>query len=330
MSIFAKAAHLHRNTLSKDVEIAPTRDGYGMGIVELGEKNKDVVVLCGDLAESTRSGKFKEAFPDRFIQMGVAEQNMASVAVGLALQGKVPFISTYAVFCPGRNWDQIRISGCYNNANVKYAGAHTGISVGPDGATHQAMEDIALMRVLPRMTVLVPCDREETRKAIHASAGIDGPVYIRFSRSGTPAFTTEATPFKVGKAQVFREGKDVAIIGAGPIMHSALVAADQLIEQGISARVINSPSIKPLDEETVERAARECGAVVTCEEHQISGGVGGAIAECLAHTYPVPIEFIGMPNAFGESGEPEELLKKYRMDAPAIVAAAKRAVKRKR
>ena len=323
------SAKLKRNTLSKDVDIVATRDGYGMGLVELGEENDKVVVLCGDLTESTRSAGFREAYPDRFIQMGVAEQNMANVAVGLALNGKIPFVSTYAVFTPGRNWDQIRISGCYNNANVKYAGAHTGISVGPDGATHQAMEDIALTRVLPRMTVLVPCDVEEARKITHAAAAIVGPVYFRFARAGSPAFTSAKTPFKVGKAVVFRDGDEVAIIAAGPIVHSALLAADRLIEQGVSARVINNPSIKPLDEKTIEQAARECGAVVTCEEHQVMGGMGSAVAEFLAVTYPVPMEFIGMHNSFGESGEPAELLKKYKMDAEAIAAAVKKVIKRK-
>lgn len=328
--MFAKTAHLKRNSLSKDVELTPTRDGYGVGIVEVGEKNKNVVVLCGDLAESTRSNKFQEAFPERFIQVGIAEQNMATLAVGLALQGKVPFISTYAVFCPGRNWDQIRISGCYNNANVKYAGAHTGVSVGPDGATHQALEDVALMRVLPRMTVLVPVDAEETRKAVHAAAGIQGPVYFRFARVAAPAFTTPQTPFKVGRAQVFREGKDVAIIGAGPIIHSALLAADQLVEKGISCRVINSPSIKPIDSETIERAARECGAIVTVEEHQVMAGIGSAIAEVVVNSHPVPMEFVGMHNSFGESGEPEQLLRKYHMDRTSIIDAVRRVYKRKR
>lgn len=324
------AAHLKRNTLSPSIEMAATRDGYGMGIVEMGEKNDHVVVLCGDLSDSTRSSKFRDRFPERFIEMGIAEQNMAVVAAGLALQGKIPFVSTYAVFCPGRNWDQIRISSCYNRANVKFAGAHTGISVGPDGATHQAMEDIALTRVLPGMTVLVPCDAEETRKIVRAAADIKGPVYFRFARANTPAFTTPKTPFSIGKAVVFREGKDVAIIGAGPIIHSALMAADRLIEGGISCRVINSPSIKPLDEETIEKAARDCGAVVTCEEHQVMGGVGSAIAETLARHYPVPIEFVGMKNSFGESGQPEQLLKKYGMDASAIVKAVKNVIKRKR
>lgn len=327
---FAQSAHLKRNILSKDVETAGTRDGYGLGLVELGEKNEDVVALCGDLVESTRTNMFAEKFPNRFIEMGVAEQNMAGVAVGLALNGKIPFISTYAVFSPGRNWDQVRISVCYNNANVKLAGGHSGISVGPDGATHQAMEDIALTRVLPRMRVFVPCDMEETRKAVHAAAELDGPVYIRYARSATPVFTSSNTPFAPGKAHVFHDGDDVAIIAAGPIVHSALAAADQLIEQGITCRVINSPSIKPLDADTIERAARECGAVVTCEEHQISAGLGGAVAESLAKTYPVPIEFVGMPDSFGESGEPGQLLAKYRMDTTAILAAIKRVLRRKR
>jgi transketolase len=328
--MFNKNTHLKRNTLAKDIDLAPTRDGFGIGLVELGEKDERVVVLCADLADSTRAAKFQEAFPDRFIQMGIQEQNMATLAVGLALSGKIPFIATYAVFSPGRNWDQIRISGAYNNANVKYAGAHTGISVGPDGATHQALEDIALMRVLPRMRVLVPCDAEEARKVVHAAHELDGPVYMRFARAGTPAFTTAATPFRVGKAQIFRDGADVAIIAAGPIVHSALQAADELIEKGISVRVINSPSVKPLDESIVEEAAVECGAVVTCEEHQVAGGLGSAVAEFVAHTHPVPMEFIGMHDSFGESGEPEQLLKKYRMDAAAIVAAVRRVHKRKR
>ncbi len=324
-----KNAHVTSKVFSKDIERVPTRDGYGVGIIELGEENNEVVVLCGDLADSTRSGKFRDKFPERFIQMGVAEQNMANVAVGLALNGKIPFVSTYAVFTPGRNWDQIRISSCYNNANVKFAGAHSGISVGPDGATHQAMEDIALTRVLPRMTVLVPCDMEETRKVVHAAAAHKGPVYFRFARNATPSFTTDKTPFGIGKAVTFHEGKDVAIIGAGPIIHAALVAAHQLVEQGISCRVINSPSIKPLDEDTIEKAARDCKAVVTCEEHQIIGGVGSAIAEFLAKTYPVPIEFVGMNNSFGESGEPAELLKKYKMDKEAIIEAVRKVLKRK-
>lgn len=328
--MFVTSAHLKQNTLSKDIELVPTRDGFGVGLVELGEQDERVVVLCADLTESTRAGKFRDKFPRRFVQMGIQEQNMANVAVGLALSGKIPFVSTYAVFCPGRNWDQVRISGCYNRANVKYAGAHTGVSVGPDGATHQALEDIALMRVLPGMTVLVPCDAEETRKVVHAAASVTGPVYFRFARAATPAFTTAKTPFKIGRAQVFRDGKDAAIIAAGPLVHAALQAADQLIERGVSCRVINNPSVKPLDEATIEQAARECGVVVTCEEHQVAGGLGSAVAEFLAQTYPVPQAFVGMRDSFGESGEPTELLRKYRMDTTAIVDAVRRVTKRKR
>src|SRR3989338_3581974 len=325
-----KEAKLKKNYLDKDVEMISTREGFGQGLVELGEKNEQIVVLCADLTDSTKTSPFRERFPERFIQVGIAEQNMANIAVGLSLQGKIPFLATYAVFSPGRNWDQIRISGCYNRANVKYAGAHSGLSVGPDGATHQALEDIALTRVLPRMTVLVPCDAEETRKVTHAAADINGPVYFRNARAATAAFTTAQTPFKIGRAQVFRDGDDVAIIGAGTIVHTALVVADRLVEKNISCRVINSPSIKPLDGETIERAARECKALVTCEEHQVTGGLGGAIAEYTSKTFPVPINFIGMQDSFGESGQPNELLKKYKMDAEAIEAAVLAVVKRKR
>jgi len=329
MSNFMKTAHLSPSTLRHDIHTTATRDGYGRAVVELGEKDERIVVLCADLTESTRSNLFQREFPERFIEMGVAEQNMTAVAVGLALNGKIPFTATYAVFSPGRTWDQIRISGCYNNANIKLIGAHAGISVGPDGATHQALEDIALTRVLPRMTVLVPCDAEEARKAVHAAAAINGPVYIRLSRSATPQFTTEKTPFTIGKGIMFRDGTDVAIIGAGPIIHSALVAAHGLIEKGISCRVINLPSVKPIDTEIIEKAARDCKAIVTVEEHQVAGGIGSAIAEVVATSYPVPMEFIGMHNSFGESGTPEELLKKYHMDTPAIMAAVQKVLKRK-
>ncbi len=329
MSNFTKSAHLSPSTLRHDVHMAATRDGYGTGVVELGDKDEKIIVLCADLTESTRSNLFREKFPERFIEMGVAEQNMANVAVGLSLNGKIPFIATYAVFSPGRNWDQIRISSCYNKANVKFIGAHTGVSVGPDGGTHQALEDIALTRVLPNMTVLVPADTEEARKAVHAAAKINGPVYIRLGRGATPVFTTEKTPFTIGKALTLRDGDDVAIIGAGPILHSALVAAHHLIEKGISCRVINVPSIKPMDTDAIEKAARDCRAIVTVEEHQVFGGIGSAIAEVVAQSYPVPMEFIGMHDSFGESGTPEELLKKYRMDAAGIERAVLKVIKRK-
>ena len=322
-------AYLKNNTLSRDIDTAAPRDGYGIGLLEVGEKNESIVVLCADVADSTRSAKFREKYPKRFIQAGIAEQNMVGVATGLALQGKVPFVSTYAVFCPGRTWDQVRVSVCYNRANVKIAGAHAGFSAGPDGATHQALEDIAITRALPGLIVLAPSDAEETRKAVHLAAEINGPVYFRYSRNPAPLFTTPQTPFKVGKATIFHEGTDVAIIGAGPIIHTALLAADRLIERGVSVCVVNSPSIKPLDEDTIEKVARQCGAVVTVEEHQIHGGLGSAVAETLGQRYPVPLEMVGMPDMFGESGEPEQLRAKYRLSLESIVNAVQRVRKRK-
>jgi transketolase len=325
-----KAANLSTKALGFKAEEAATRDGYGIGLVELAEKNRDVVVLCADLSESTRVDKFAKMFPNRFIQTGVAEQNMMAVAVGLALQGKIPFTSTYAVFSPGRTWDQIRISVCYNQANVKIAGNHTGLTVGEDGATHQALEDIALTRVLPNMTVIVPIDAEEARKVVHAAAEIKGPVYFRLARHKSMILTTQNTPFKIGKATTFREGNDVAIIGAGPIMQAALMVAERLVDKGISTRVINSSTIKPIDEETIVKAARECGAIVTVEEHQVMAGLGSAVAEVVVKSKPVPLEMVGMPNSFGESGKPEQLLTKYRMDADGIMQAVQKVMKRKR
>lgn len=329
MSNFVPSAHISSTALRHDVHTAATRDGYGTAVVELGKEDERIVVLCADLTESTRSNGFRDAFPERFIQMGVAEQNMAAVAAGLALNGKIPFVATYAVFSPGRNWDQIRISSCYNKANVKFIGAHTGVSVGPDGGTHQALEDITLTRVLPNMTVLTPCDALEAQKAVRAAVTINGPVYIRLGRAATPQFTTEKTPFTIGKALTIKEGTDVAIIGAGPILHSAMVAAHRLVEKGISCKIINLGTIKPIDEDAIEKAARQCKAVVTVEEHQIMGGVGSAVAEVIVRKYPVPMEFIGMRNSFGESGTPEELLKKYKMDDAAIEQAILRVIKRK-
>ncbi len=329
MAIINKAAYLAVKALGGHAEQAATRDGYGVGLTEIAEHNRQVVALCADLAESTRVDKFAKMFPHRFIETGVAEQNMITVAAGMALQGKIPFASTYAVFSPGRTWDQIRVSVCYNKANVKIAGAHSGVTVGPDGATHQALEDIALMRVLPNMTVAVPMDAEEARKVVHAAAARTGPVYMRLGRAKSPVITTAKTPFAWGKAITLRDGKDVAVIGAGPIMYAALQAADRLIEKGISVRVINSPSIKPIDADTIEKAARECGAIVTVEEHQVMAGVGGAIAEVVVRDYPVPMEMVGMQNTFGESGEPEQLLKKYHLDAEAIMVAIQKAYKRK-
>jgi len=310
-------------------DMIPTRDGYGHGVVEAGDKNENVVVLCCDLTESTRSHWFREKYPDRFFEMGIAEQNMAGVAAGMAQEGLVPFISSYAVFSPGRNWDQLRVSVCYAENNVKIIGAHAGISVGPDGATHQALEDIAITRVLPNMTVLVPCDEEETRKAVLAAAKMKGPVYIRFAREKTPCMTSKRTPFGIGKAKVFAKGKDVTIVASGPLVYEALVAAKDLAKKGVSAEVINCPSIKPLDSKTIVTSVRKTKCVVTVEEHQTTGGLFGAVAECLSQNRPVPIVPVGVDDSFGESGAPDELLTKYGMKAKDVVAAARKVLKKK-
>lgn len=313
----------------KNSKLIAPRDGYGKGLVEAG-KDENVVVLCCDLTESTRSHWFKEKYPGRFIEAGVAEQNMAGIAAGMAETGKIPFCSSYAVFNPGRNWDQVRVSICYTNANVKLAGAHAGISVGPDGATHQALEDIAIARVLPNMTVVVPADVYETKKATVALAKHIGPAYIRFGREKTPVVTNEKTHFGIGKANTILEPKNpqVAIIACGGMVYEALVAAQQLT-RSILVSVINCHTIKPIDVQTIVHAAKITGAVVTAEEHQVNGGLGSAVAEVLAKNYPVPIEMVGMQDSFGESGDPEELLKKYKMKSDDIVKAVKKAISRK-
>lgn len=315
------------NLFSPDIKQVPIRNGYGEGLVLLGKENPNVVVLCCDLVESTRSLDFAKQFPERFVEVGVAEQNLAGLGAGMAHEGKIPFITSYATFSPGRNWDQIRVSICYSGNNVKIIGSHAGISVGPDGATHQAMEDIAITRVLPRMTVLVPADAIEARKATVAAAKINGPVYIRLAREKTPQFTTDETSFEVGRAYVFREGKDCSIAAAGPQVYYALQAANELAKEKIECEVLNLVSVKPMDEETLIASAKKTGCVVSAEEHQITGGVGSAVAEVLARNYPVPQEFVGMPNQFGESGEPNELIAKWGMDSKAIVAAVRRVVK---
>lgn len=314
----------------KKLKQVPTRNGYGEGLVEAGKRDKNVVVLCGDLTESTRSLEFKEKFPDRFIEAGVAEQNMMGLAAGLALSGKVPFVSTYGVFCPGRNWDQLRISVCYSKANVKLVGAHTGVSVGPDGATHQALEDMAIARCIPNITVIAPCDYEETKKATIEAAKMRGPVYLRFTRGDTPVFTTKNTDFKIGKAETFREGKDVCVIACGPLLYEALKAAKRLEKENVSVKVINNHTIKPIDKNVIIRAAKECGAVVTVEEHQVIGGMGSAVSEVLSENYPVPVEMIGVRDKFGCSGEPKELLEKYELTSLFIIKAIKKVLKRKK
>jgi len=325
-----KNLKLNPKIFDSDVEQKPTRDGYGEGLVLAGQKDSRIVALCADISDSTRSAMFQKAFPDRFIETGIAEQNMMGLAAGMALAGKIPFVSTYAVFCPGRNWDQMRVSVCYSNANVKITGAHAGVSVGPDGATHQALEDIAITRCVPNLVVIAPCDAIETKKATLAAAEYIGPVYLRFAREKTPIMTTEDTPFEIGKALIFREGKDVAIIGCGPLLHNALLAAEELAKEGIEVMVINNHTIKPIDSETIIEAAKKCGAIVTVEDHQIMGGMGSAVAEVLAANYPVPIEFIGMKDKFGESGEPNELIEAFGMGKNAIKEAVKKVIQRKK
>lgn len=325
------ANHLVKNlTKTAKLDQKPTRDGYGQGLVVAGEQDKNVVVLCADLTESTRSLWFKQKFPERFVQMGVSEQSMAAIAAGMAMAGKIPFISSYAAFSPGRNWEQIRTNIALNDVPVKIGGAHAGVSVGPDGATHQALEDIATMRVIPNMTVIVPCDSVEAKKATIAAAKTGKPAYLRFAREKSPIFTTEKTPFAIGRAEVFRTGHDVAIVACGPEVYQALLAAEMLAKSDkIQCRVINCHTVKPLDEKTILVAVRECGAVVSVEEHQVNGGLGGAVAECLTKTHPVPQEFVAVADRFGESGEPNELLEKFGLTAPFIIAAVRRAMKRK-
>jgi len=313
-------------------EQAATRDGFGKALLELGETNKDVVVLCADLAESTRTLPFKEKYPDRYIELGVAEQNLATVASGLANYGKIPFITSYATFSPGRNNEQIRTTISLNQVPVKIAGAHAGLSVGPDGATHQALEDIALMRVQPHMTVVYPCDSEEARKATIAAAAHPGPVYIRLAREKTPTVTTSETPFAIGKAQVVWESDQkpqVALIVTGPLIYQALKAAKEL-EFKVPVVVINLATIKPLDKESIIAAAKDAGAVVTIEEHQVAGGMGSAVAELLAAECPVPAEFIGVHDRFGQSGTAGELYKEYGLDSAHIVEAAQKVLTRKK
>lgn len=326
-----KIAKLSRETFSKSIKMVATRQGYGEGLVIAGEKDERVVVLCADLTESTRSILFKERFPERFIEVGVAEQALATIAAGIANYGKIPFISSYAAFSPGRNWEQIRTTIALNDLPVKIGGAHAGLTVGPDGATHQMLEDMALMRTMPNMTVVAPCDAIEARKATVEAAKTEHPVYIRFAREKTPVFTTDKTPFKIGRAEIIWEAKDpqVAIVACGPLVYEALLAAKELTKKGIEVLVVNSHTVKPIDEKEIIRAAKITGAVVTVEEHQITGGLGGAVAEVLVKNYPVSMEFIGMPDSFGESGAPDELLTKYGMKAKNIVEATIKVAARK-
>lgn len=305
------------------------RDGYGKALLELCEKNENVMVLDADVAKSTRTVWIRDKYPEHFMDMGIAEQDMVGTAAGLALGGMIPFCSTYGVFLAGRAWDQIRTTVCYNKLNVKLGGAHAGISVGPDGATHQALEDVAIMRVLPNMTVIVPCDAEETRKATLAMAAVNGPCYVRFGREAVPVVTDENSPFELGKANVMKDGTDVAIIANGAMVYEALQAAEALAAEGVSAMVINMHTVKPLDSACVIEAAKKTGCIVTAEEHQLSGGMGSAVAECLAKNCPTPLEMVGAQDTFGESGQPQELLDKYGMNAATIAQKAKAVLARK-
>ena len=329
--MLARGQKLNKKMFQKSVDKVPTRNGYGEGLLILGEENKNVVALCADLTESTRTEGFAKKFPERYIEMGVAEQNMALVASGLGVSGKIPYIASYATFSPGRNWEQIRTTISYNNSNVKIAGHHAGVSVGPDGATHQAVEDIATMRVMANMRVIVPCDIHEARKATIAASKIAGPVYLRFAREATPIITSEDSPFNPGEAQIVWDSDkpQCAIVACGPLVHTAIVAAKELEEEKIETLVINNHTIKPLDRATILAAAKKCGAIVTVEEHQIEGGMGSAIAELLAKELPTIQEFVGMQGVFGESGPPEVLAVKYGMGAKDIKSAVKKAIRRK-
>lgn len=341
------------NTVSPSqiTNLKSTREGYGEALAELGETNPNIVVLTADLKESTKVDKFAQKFPERFFDCGVAEQNMTGVAAGMAAAGKIPWISSYAVFSPGRSWDQVRVSVCYSNLPVKIAGCHAGLSVGPDGATHQALEDVAITRVLPNMTVVVPCDAIEAKKATKALTEMKGPGYLRLFREKTPILTDRDLRFEIGKANVIFNNTStkfkilrskqilnsnnqnrVVIVGSGPILSQCLQAAEELEKEGIGTMVINNHTIKPLDKDTLLAAAEECGAMVTVEEHQIAGGMGSAVAELIVTScqFSVAVEMVGMRDSFGESGTPEELLEKYGITVKAIKEAAKRAIGRKR
>ncbi len=323
---------LNSKIWNDDVEQVPIRKGFGEGLVVAGEADVNVVALCADLTESTQMDKFRDKFPERFVEIGVAEQNLVTVASGMAAMGKIPFCSSYAMFSPGRNWEQIRTTITYNDRPVVIVGSHAGISVGPDGGTHQAIEDIALMRVLPNMTVISPCDAVEAKKATLALAKLGKPAYLRLAREKTPIMTTTETPFKIGKAQVMFQPDGLAhvgIIATGALLHNALMAAKDLEKKHIRVKVLNMATIKPLDTDAIVALAKETQAIVTIEEHQIAGGLGSAVAECLAGIYPIPIEFVGVNDRYGQSGTPIQLIKEYKMTREDIVKAVIKVLNRK-
>ena len=325
------ALKLNEKLFDKEVEQKSTREGFGEGLLEAGSANVNVVALSADVTGSTKTDTFARAFPDRFFQCGVAEQDMAAIAAGFGVSGKIAFISSYATFSPGKNWETIRTTIVYNHSNVKIAGHHTGIVTGADGATHQATEDIAIMRALPGIDVVVPCDSIEAKKAVLASVDVEGPMYLRFTRDKTPIMTTDKTPFELGKVYEFWkvDSPQVVIFATGHLLYQALVAAKELAREKIAVSVVNVATVKPLDVSGIVNAAKMAGAVVTVEDHQILGGLGGAISELLAKEYPLPIEFIGLRDTFAESGKPAELIEKYHMDSKAIKIAVKKVIKRK-
>lgn len=310
--------HLNPDAFSDQVKSEPIRAGFGRGLKAAGEANEAIVALCADLTESTQMHLFREAFPKRFIEIGVAEQNLVTVASGMARAGKIPFTSSYAAFSPGRNWEQIRTTIALNNQPVKIVGSHAGVSVGPDGATHQMLEDIALMRVLPNMIVVAPGDSVEAEKATKLIAENGKPTYLRLAREKTPIFSTDESPFEIGKAYVLREGHEATLLGTGTMTYQLLVAANILAEQGIEVEVVHVPTIKPLDEETILTSVQKTGRVLTAEEAQVNGGFGGAIAELLGEHLPTPLIRVGMLNRFGESGSPAELLEHFNLTGPQI------------
>jgi len=312
-----------------DISKKSTRDGFGMGIIEIAQKDKRVVAISADLAESVRLKEFKEKFPERFTECGVAEQSMATIASGMANYGKIPFMASYAMFSPGRNWEQIRTTIAINNLPVKIIGSHAGIITGADGVTHQALEDIAIMRCLPNMTVIVPCDAEEARKATIASVEVTGPVYIRLSREATPVLTKEDDEFKIGKANILREGKDATIVGCGWILSEAVLAADDLAKEGIECEIINMHTVSPIDSDMLVKSVNKTGCLVSVEDHQVEGGLGSAIAQTLAFTRPTPQEFIAVIHQFGQSGTVGELIKRYGLDAEAIKNKVRKVITRK-
>ena len=309
---------------------APTRDGFGEELALIGKENRNVVVVSADLEDATRAEYFKKACPDRFFTMGIAEQDMIGMAAGLASEGFVAVTNSFAVFLTNRAYDQIRMDICYNNLNVKLAATHAGITVGEDGASAQCLEDIAIMRVLPNMRVLCPMDTIEAKKATRAMLAEKGPFYIRLSRAPLPVVTDEATPFTIGKANIMRQGKDVSVIACGVMVAEALAAAEELAKENISVRVVNMHTIKPLDVDAVMACAKETGAVVTAEEHQVAGGLGSAVAEALVQSAPVPVEMVGMRDAFGQTGTPDQLMKFYKLKSVDIAAAVRKVIQRKK